>query len=59
VVAFARGESFEDLAPRRHNISGRRVQAKDSYRKDAVKAMNRLVSRFWANPLWWSCRDEG
>jgi cellulose biosynthesis protein BcsQ len=46
VVAFARGESFEDLASGRHNISGRRVQVKDSYRKDAVDAMNRLVSRF-------------
>jgi len=46
VVAFARGESFEDLIPGRHNISGRRVQVKDSYRRDAINAMNSLVSRF-------------
>ena len=46
VVAFARGESFEDLAPGRHNISGRRVQVQDMYRRDAITALNSLVSRF-------------
>jgi hypothetical protein len=46
VVAFARGESFERLAPGRHNISGRRVQVQDIYRQDAITAMNDLVGRF-------------
>lgn len=46
VVAFARGESFEDLIPGRHNISDRRVQVKDSYRQGAISHVNSLVSRF-------------
>lgn len=43
VVAFARGQSFDSLQSGRHNISGRRVQVKDAYRIDAVKAVNRLA----------------
>lgn len=45
VVAFARGQSFQDLTAGRHNISGRRVQVKEDYRLNAVDAINRLVAR--------------
>lgn len=45
VVAFSRGESFSTLSAGRHNISGRRVQVKEEYRREAVKAMQRLVAR--------------
>ena len=45
VVAFARGQSFQDLDAGRHNISGRRVQVKEEYRVNAVNAINRLVAR--------------
>jgi len=45
VVAFARGQAFYDLSSGRHNISGRRVQVKEEYRKDAEKAINQLVAR--------------
>ncbi|AIE72582.1 hypothetical protein D082_00530 [Synechocystis sp. PCC 6714] len=45
VVAFARGQSFQDLTAGRHNISGRRVQVRESYRKDAVDALQKLVVR--------------
>lgn len=45
VVAFARGQSFIDLSPGRHNISGRRVQVKEEYRLNAVQAIATLASR--------------
>ena len=45
VVAFSKGQSFSDLSAGRHNISGRRVQVKEDYRKDAVKAVRRLAKR--------------
>ncbi len=45
VVAFARGQSFMDLSPGRHNISGRRVQIQEKYRLNAVNAINKLVTR--------------
>ena len=45
VVAFARGQSFIDLVAGRHNISGRRVQVKEEYRMNAVKAINGLMER--------------
>lgn len=45
VVAFARGQSFIDLEAGRHNISGRRVQVREDYRKNAVKAINKLMKR--------------
>lgn len=45
VVAFARGQSFTDLSAGRHNISGRRVQVKEEYRVNAVRAINNLASR--------------
>ena len=45
VVAFARGQSFQDLTAGRHNISGRRVQVKEEYRVNAVEAIQRLVDR--------------
>lgn len=46
VVAFARGQSFTDLVAGRHNISGRRVQIQEEYRKHAIKAINGLAKRF-------------
>ncbi len=45
VVAFARGQSFIDLVAGRHNISGRRVQVKEDYRRNAVRAINDLMKR--------------
>lgn len=45
VVAFARGQAFIDLTSGRHNISGRRVQVKEDYRRESVKAINKLVIR--------------
>lgn len=45
VVAFAKGQAFQELEQGRHNISGRRVQVKDSYRKLAVKAVDELVRK--------------
>ncbi len=45
VVAFARGQSFDDLIAGRHNISGRRVQVKEDYRKNAQEAIYSLVHR--------------
>lgn len=48
VVAFARGMSFEDLTAGRHNISGRRVQVKEDYRRNAILALNGLVARIAA-----------
>jgi cellulose biosynthesis protein BcsQ len=45
VVAFAKGISFEDLGAGRHSISGRRVQVKEEYKDDAVKAVNFLCGR--------------
>ena len=45
VVAFAKGQPFRTLVQGRHNISGRRVQVKDEYRKNAVKAISALVKR--------------
>ena len=45
VVAFARGQSFIDLAAGRHNISGRRVQVKEEYRLNAVQAIEDMVDR--------------
>ncbi|MGQ4806948.1 hypothetical protein NKDENANG_00286 [Candidatus Entotheonellaceae bacterium PAL068K] len=43
VVAFAKGQSFQNLVSGRHNISGRRVQVKNDYRQEATKSINRLV----------------
>jgi len=45
VVAFSKGQSFSKLSAGRHNISGRRVQVKEDYRIDAVKAVHRLAKR--------------
>lgn len=45
VVAFSKGQSFSDLDAGRHNISSRRVQVKEDYRKDAVRAVKRFVER--------------
>ena len=45
VVAFARGQSFIDLASGRHNISGRRVQVREDYRVSAVNAVDALAAR--------------
>lgn len=45
VVAFARGQSFNDLSSGRHNISGRRVQVKEEYRLNAVQAIQDLADR--------------
>jgi len=45
VVAFACGMSFEDLEPKRHTISGKRVRVKEDYRIDAINAINLLRDR--------------
>ncbi len=42
VVAFSKGEAFSSLSPGRHNISGRRVQVKEDYRREAVNAIQKL-----------------
>ncbi len=43
VVAFAKGQSFSSLAAGRHNISGRRVQITESYRRQAADAVDAFV----------------
>lgn len=43
VVAFAKGQSFSSLNAGRHNISGRRVQIKEEYRRQAAQAIDAFV----------------
>ena len=45
VVAFSKGQSFTTLNSGRHNISGRRVQVTEAYRKNAVNAIDLLVKQ--------------
>ena len=45
VVAFARGCPFSRLEAGKQNIGGHRVQVKEEYRKDALKAINDLVDK--------------
>jgi len=45
VVAFARGCPFSRLAAGKQNIGGHRVQVKEAYRLDALKAINNLVDK--------------
>ena len=44
VVAFAKGQSFATLKAQRHNISGRRVNVKESYRQNCVESMRNFVA---------------
>jgi cellulose biosynthesis protein BcsQ len=46
VVAFAKGCPFSLLQAGKQNIGGHRVQVKEEYRKDALKAINDLVDKF-------------
>jgi AAA domain len=45
VVAFAKGAPFSQLAPGKQDIGGHRVQVKDDYRLDCLKAITHLVAR--------------
>jgi cellulose biosynthesis protein BcsQ len=45
VVAFARGCPFSRLAAGKQDIGGHRVQVKEEYRKNALKAINELVDK--------------
>jgi len=45
VVAFARGCPFSKLDAGKQNIGGHRVQVKEEYRLNAVKAINDLVAK--------------
>ena len=45
VVAFARGCPFSKLEAGKQNIGGHRVQVKEEYRRNALKAINDLVSK--------------
>jgi cellulose biosynthesis protein BcsQ len=45
VVAFARGCPFSKLEAGKQNIGGHRVQVKEEYRKNAMKAINDLVDK--------------
>jgi hypothetical protein len=45
VVAFARGCPFSKLEAGKQNIGGHRVQVKEEYRKNALKAINELVDK--------------
>jgi cellulose biosynthesis protein BcsQ len=45
VVAFARGCPFSRLEAGKQNIGGHRVQVKEEYRKNALKAINDLVDK--------------
>ena len=46
VVAFARGCPFSKLDAGKQTISGHRVQVKEEYRRNAIKAINDLVEHF-------------
>lgn len=45
VVAFAKGSPFSRLRPGKQNIGGHRVQVKDDYRRDCLKAIDQLVAK--------------
>jgi cellulose biosynthesis protein BcsQ len=45
VVAFARGLPFTKLNSGKQSIGGHRVQVKEDYRRNCVKAINHLVSK--------------
>jgi hypothetical protein len=45
VVAFARGCPFSRLEAGKQTIGGHRVQVKEEYRRDAMKAINGLVAK--------------
>jgi cellulose biosynthesis protein BcsQ len=45
VVAFARGCPFSKLEAGKQNIGGHRVQVKEEYRQNAIKAINDLAAK--------------
>ena len=45
VVAFAKGAPFSKLVAGKQNIGGHRVQVKETYRLDCLKAMDELVAK--------------
>jgi cellulose biosynthesis protein BcsQ len=45
VVAFAKGAPFSQLIAGKQNIGGHRVQVKDSYRRDCMRAIDQLVAK--------------
>lgn len=45
VVAFAKGAPFSQLSPGKQDIGGHRVQVRDDYRRDCLKAITQLVAK--------------
>ena len=45
VVAFAKGAPFSKLVAGKQNIGGHRVQVKEDYRRDCLKAIDQLVAK--------------
>jgi cellulose biosynthesis protein BcsQ len=45
VVAFAKGAPFSQITAGKQDIGGHRVQVKEDYRRDCLKAINQLVAK--------------